>query len=113
MNKLYVTADTVIKNGKVLTVNCNDDIAQAVAILGNKILAVGTDDEMDLYIGDKTCVIDVDGKTVMPGFIDTHIHFGMYGLLDNGIIDLTYPKVKSIEEIKNIIKKEALNKKNW
>ena len=102
MSVMY--ADTVILNGSVLTVNQQDDVTEAVAIRDGKILAVGSNSEIEAYIGDETNVIQAGGKTVMPGFVDAHIHFGMYGLLDHGIIDINYPKAKSIEEIKALIR---------
>lgn len=111
MEREYVVADVIFKNGKVLTVNHKDEIVEAVAVKGKKILAVGTNAEMECYQGDNTKIIDAEGKTVMPGFIDAHIHFGMYGLLDHGIIDINYPKAKSIEEIKALIKADAAKKK--
>ena len=109
MSVMY--ADTVILNGSVLTVNQQDDVTEAVAIRDGKILAVGSNAEIEAYIGDETNVIQAGGKTVMPGFVDAHIHFGMYGLLDHGIIDINYPKAKSIEEIKDLIRAEAKKKK--
>ena len=106
-----VYADTVIVNGSVLTVNPHDDVAEAVVIQGGKILAVGSNAEIESYIGSQTKVIQANGHTVMPGFIDTHIHFGMYGLLDHGIIDTTYPKAKSIKDIQEMIRAAAATKK--
>lgn len=106
-----VYADTVIVNGSVLTVNPQDEVAEAVAIKDKKILAVGSNADIESYIGSQTKVIQANGHTVLPGFIDTHIHFGMYGLLDHGIIDITYPKAKSIEDIKALIRAAAATKK--
>lgn len=105
-----IFADLVIKNGVALTVNENDEIAEAVAVSGKTILAVGSNKEIEEYIGEDTRVIDADGKTVMPGFIDAHIHFGMYGLLDHGIINVAYPRAKSISDIQQLIKAEAAKK---
>ena len=95
-----LTADILIKNGQVLTVNANDDIVEAVAIKGNKIIAVGSNDDLADLVDENTQIIDAEAKTVVPGFIDTHMHFLMYGMLDKGVINIAYPKVKSIVEIK-------------
>lgn len=111
MEKMYLTADTVIRNGVVLTVNAKDEIAESVAIKGNRILAVGSEAEIAPYIGKSTQVIDAEGKTVLPGFVDAHIHFGMYGLLNHGIIDINGPTARSIEEIKALIRADAARKK--
>ena len=104
-------ADIIIKNGKVLTVNQTNDIVEAVAIRGDKILAVGSNADVDAYLGEGTRVIDAAGKTVLPGFIDAHIHVGMFGLLDHGVIDVAYPKVKSIADIQALIRADAAKKK--
>ena len=104
-------ADIIIKNGKVLTVNQTNDIVEAVAIRGDKILAVGSNADVDAYLGEGTRVIDAAGKTVLPGFIDAHIHVGMFGLLDHVVIDVAYPKVKSIADIQALIRADAAKKK--
>lgn len=98
-----ILADIIIRNGRVLTVNQNNEIAEAVAIRGNQILAVGTNAELEAYQGPDTQVIDAEGKSVLPGFIDSHIHVGMFGLLDHGIINVAYPKVHSIADIQRLI----------
>jgi predicted amidohydrolase YtcJ len=68
-------ADTVITNGKIVTVDAAFSIQQAVAIEGDKIVAVGTNDDLRRYVGAGTQVIDVGGATVIPGLIDNHFHF--------------------------------------
>lgn len=86
------TAAQVLKNGIVYTVageNWDQTPAEAVAISGDgKILAVGADAEIEAYVGDDTEVTDLAGKTVMPGFIDTHLHFPGTGLTELYEIDL-------------------------
>lgn len=109
MKQLF--ADIIIKNGIVLTVNKTDEIVEAVAILGNKILDVGSNAAMEEYLGENTKVIDAAGKSVLPGFIDSHIHVGMFGLLDHGIIDVAYPKVSCIADIQELIRADAAKKK--
>ena len=106
-----ILADIIIRNGRVLTVNQNNEIAEAVAIWGNQILAVGTNAELEAYQGPDTQVIDAEGKSVLPGFIDSHIHVGMFGLLDHGIINVAYPKVHSIADIQRLIREDAAKKK--
>jgi predicted amidohydrolase YtcJ len=68
-------ADVVLVNGTVLTVDANDSAAQAVAIAGGKIVAVGTNDAIRSRVGPATQVIDLRGRTATPGLIDTHVHF--------------------------------------
>ncbi|MDD3221037.1 MAG: amidohydrolase [Clostridia bacterium] len=104
-------ADIVIMHGNVITVNSSDDLAEAVAISENKIICVGSNEAVKDYIGEKTQVIDAAGKTVMPGFIDAHIHFIMYGMLGTTTINVDYNHVDSIKDIQNLIREKAKEKK--
>jgi hypothetical protein len=70
-----VVADLVLVNGKVWTVDRARPQAQAVAIWQGRILAVGSTDEIRRLIGDRTQVVNLQGKLVLPGFIDNHTHF--------------------------------------
>jgi predicted amidohydrolase YtcJ len=67
-------ADLVLKNGFVYTVDKKRTEAQALAFKGKKIIYVGDDVGIDPLVGNKTKVIDLKGKMVLPGFIDSHIH---------------------------------------
>lgn len=67
-------ATKVFKGGHVVTMDAQRTVAQAVAVRGDKIVAVGTDADMARFIGSQTQVIDLKGKTLLPGFIDAHIH---------------------------------------
>jgi predicted amidohydrolase YtcJ len=70
-------ADIVLHNGKVLTVDSNFSIAQAVAVRGNRIAGVGSDEDILALAGPNTQKIDLKGRTVIPGLVDTHRH--VYG----------------------------------
>ena len=81
-------ADLVIINGKVLTIDKDYPMAQAIAIKGEKIIAVGTTREISGMIDkNSTRVLDVGGRLVIPGFNDAHVHFGP---LDPDYIELRY-----------------------
>lgn len=67
-------ADQVLKNGVVYTVDRNRNVAQAVAIRGDKIVYVGSDEGAQKYVGSNTKVTDLHGEMVLPGFIDSHTH---------------------------------------
>ena len=67
-------ADTILINGKILTVDAQFSVRQALAIRDDKILAVGSTAEIRKLAGPKTRVIDLQGRTVIPGLIDSHIH---------------------------------------
>ena len=72
-------ADLVVNNGKIFTVADMNSFVQAVAVKDGKILAVGTSEALEKYIGQTTNVLDVGGKLVIPGFIDAHCHFSSGG----------------------------------
>jgi predicted amidohydrolase YtcJ len=67
-------ADVVLRNGKIYTADPARSIRQSIAFTGNTIVAVDDDKEMTPLIGSGTKVIDLGGKLVLPGLIDTHIH---------------------------------------
>ena len=67
--------DTVVTNGKILTVDSDFRVVQALAINQGRIVARGTSAEMAPYAGPNTKTIDVNGATVIPGLIDNHFHF--------------------------------------
>src|SRR6202165_212087 len=66
--------DLVLSNGKIVTVDERFRIAQAVAIRGGRIAAVGSNQEIAQLAGRNTRVIDLRGRTVIPGLIDNHMH---------------------------------------
>jgi predicted amidohydrolase YtcJ len=68
-------ADLVLRGGKVATLVSDKPTAEAVAIRGERIVAVGTAEEIGLLIGPQTKVMDTTGKLVVPGFIEGHGHF--------------------------------------
>src|SRR5215211_7161226 len=69
------TADLILTNGKIITVDEKFSIAQAVAVRGDRIIAVGTTADITRLAGPNTRRIDLRGKSVVPGFIDNHAHF--------------------------------------
>lgn len=72
-------ADRALTNGTVVTLADEEGEASAVAFAGDRIVAVGTDAEIEEHVGPDTDVIDLGGRTALPGFIDTHLHVPMGG----------------------------------
>ena len=66
-------------NGEIITVNERDQIAEAIAIKENKIIAAGSNDTILQLKDDDSEIIDLKGKTLIPGLIDSHLHISMYG----------------------------------
>jgi hypothetical protein len=91
-------ATLALINGSVITVDGRDTVAQAVAIAGGKIVAVGTTEQIKARIGSATEVIDLHGRAVTPGLIDTHVHFSEADALFT--IDLGDPSVKTIGDVR-------------
>ncbi len=76
-------ADMVLYNGQVLTMDRDQppiNVTQAVAVRDGRILAVGEDDRILKMAGPKTVRVDLGGKAVVPGFVDTHSHPNSYAL---------------------------------
>ena len=108
MNFDFSYLDIAFKNGSVITVNAQDEIAQAVGVKGNKIVFVGTNEEIDQLIDEKTQVIDLKGRTLMPGLNDSHYHpilNGMIGTdLDSAMVDTGFAQAKDIPSVLAILK---------
>ena len=106
-------ADVILHNGKILTVDKNFTVAQAIAIRGKEIAAVGTNDQILAMAGPDTKKIDLKGRTVIPGLIDTHNHIHDYaeqnygGYIGNDGL-MAYPVdwsgVTSADDVANQIK---------
>ncbi|UCG56557.1 MAG: amidohydrolase [Phycisphaerales bacterium] len=99
------SADLVIRNAKIVTIDKENPRAQAVAFRGERIIAVTSNADIERHIkGGHTEVIDAQGRLVVPGFNDAHIHFGF---VDPDYIDLRYvrdPKIIT-EKVKDAVAK--------
>ncbi|WP_167618271.1 amidohydrolase [Maribellus sediminis] len=97
-------ADVVILNGKVLTIDENFTIADSIAIKADRIVKVGTQAEIRNLINIDTTVIDVEGRTVIPGLIEAHLHPEQASLSE---LEAEIPVVKTIDELLQWIKKQT------
>ena len=101
-------ADSIYLNGKVVTVDDADSIAQALAVKDGRILAVGATADMKQFAGPATEVVDLAGKTVVPGINDSHTHAAMYGGSRPPMtLDVGFPTVRSIADIKAMVRARA------
>ena len=71
-----ICADLAFFNGKVFTLDSDDNVTQAVSVRKGKILRVGSNDYVKTSTGNRTKIVDLDGKTMLPGLIDSHMHPG-------------------------------------
>jgi predicted amidohydrolase YtcJ len=90
------TADLVLRNGHVVTMDTAQPEAEAVAVRGHRILAVGSDAEIERYIGSSTEVIDLNGRLAIPGFIEGHGHYAGVG---EKLLGLDLMNVRNWDEI--------------
>jgi predicted amidohydrolase YtcJ len=95
-----VPASLILTSGKIITLNARSDIGQAIAILDGRVLEVGTNESILRLKDEKTLVIDLHGRTVIPGLIDSHSHPTGYGMK---IFRPDLSKATSLAEIIQII----------
>jgi predicted amidohydrolase YtcJ len=97
-------ADLILYNGKIITVDAQDRIFQAMAIQGDKILAVGSDIEIKPLAGPLCKMLDLKGKTVTPGLIDSHYHVMYYGAqFWPGYLNIRHPRVLSKADLLQVV----------
>lgn len=94
-----LSADLVLINGKIITVDENDSIAEAVAVKGSRIIAVGTTAGLKKLAGRGTQIVDLKGLTVTPGLIDAHCHFASGGVGMLFILDVGFPAVRKMADV--------------
>ena len=101
-------ADLLLVNSDVVTVDTTLPFAEAVAIENDRILAVGTTEELSKYRGDDTELIDLHGQMVIPGFIEGHGHYTSFG---GSLLILDFRNAKSFAEIVSMVVEVAANTK--
>jgi predicted amidohydrolase YtcJ len=96
-------AELLIVNGNIYTQDGNKNV-EAIAIYNEKIIALGTAEDVEKYKGEKSKVIDAQGNFVMPGFIEGHGHFHGVG---KSQMNLNFLKSNNWEEIVSMVEKKA------
>ena len=101
-------ADLVLTNAKVITVDRDFSIKEAVAVKDGKIAAVGTSDDVKTYIASDTKVLDLKGKPILPGINEAHLHAPFFGATRPPLaLDLTYPNIKSIPDMVEALRQKV------
>ena len=97
--------ELILIHGKILTVDANDSIVEAVAIAKSKIVAVGSTAEIQRRAGPATRVVDLHGLTATPGLIDTHGHFAEGGV--NEMFDIVLSDIQQVSDVVAKIREKA------
>jgi predicted amidohydrolase YtcJ len=112
-------ADVVLRHGKIYTADPTRSIGQSIAFTGNSVVAIGDDDKVKLLIGPATRVVDLGGKLVLPGLIDTHTHpiDGAINGTKCNLADVGGGKPPTVEALRPVIRdcldKEPGDEDDW
>ena len=108
-------ADLILHHGKIHTQDSSRTVAEAMALRGNLIVAVGPDATIDALIGAKTKVVDLGGRTVLPGLIDAHTHPAQSAqdLGKCSLGDENMPVAAELAKIRDCLKANPGSPKNW
>ncbi len=101
---VHADADLILHNGKVVTVDKQFTVHQAIAVQGERILKVGSNDDILKLKGEKTNLLDLQGKTVLPGLIDSHVHPTSACMTE---YDHPIPVMESVQDVLDYIKGRA------
>jgi hypothetical protein len=97
-------ADLILHRGKIVTADAKFSIAQAVAVKSGRILKVGSDREILMLKGPQTRTVDLGGKTVLPGLMDSHVHPADACLTE---FDHPIPEMETIQDVLDYIRRRA------
>jgi predicted amidohydrolase YtcJ len=105
----HADPDVVFLNGKVVTLDAGGTITSSVAVKKGKVVCAGSDEEMRKCAGSTARIIDLHGKTMIPGFVDSHTHLGPASLSFRHYLDGRCPPNRSVKEILERIEERALH----
>lgn len=108
-----VPADTLYLNGKIYTADAADRFVRSVAVKDGMILAAGTEEELRPFRGENTRIIDLAGRTVLPGFIDVHNHYGQMSIAHFFADAGPWAGVSKIADIQALIRSRAREGEGW
>jgi predicted amidohydrolase YtcJ len=104
-NQQKIVADSILIKGRIATMDERRSFAQAVAMKGGRFIAVGSDQEIMIFKGEETKVIDAGGRTVIPGLNDSHMHVIRGGLSYN--VELRWDGVPSLADGLRMLKEQV------
>ncbi|HCC01763.1 MAG TPA: amidohydrolase, partial [Ruminococcaceae bacterium] len=94
-----ITADSVFMNGIVVTVDQKNSFKKAIAVKDGKIIDVGENEDIKIYIGSETKVIDLGGRMILPAAHDAHCHGVSMGG-NSLMVNFSYPEVNTIGKVR-------------
>ena len=100
-------ADLVLVGGRVITLDAESRVAEAVAVRGERVAAVGTAAEIEALAGPETRRVDLAGRAVTPGLMDAHVHFASGGANRLYNLDMSYPNVEKIADVQAMVAEQA------
>jgi predicted amidohydrolase YtcJ len=100
-------ADLVLVNGRIITVDADDRVAQALAVRAGRIVAVGADREIERLVGPSTRRVDLAGRAATPGLLDAHNHFASGALSELRQLSLSYPAVQRVADAVRLVGERA------
>lgn len=108
-------ADSIFINGKIATLDDNDTFVEALAVKNGFIIARGTTAEIEAYKGDNTQIIDFEGKTVVPGIHDSHVHLCDYSDNMRNTCDCSRGAAENLTQLRKVLAKQAekVGPGNW
>ena len=101
-------ADLVLLNGKIITVDSRDTIVEAVAVKNGKIAKLGNNEYVKAFVGPQTAILDLKGRTVTPGLVDSHIHVMYHGRqFWEGFLNIRFPNARSKADLLRLVAERA------
>lgn len=115
MRNQHLCPDMAFVNGRIITANSGNEIVEAAAIRGSQIVYAGDEKGLREILSNQTKIYDLKGRSMVPGFIDTHYHPILKGLFgttaDSAVIDTGYDNCKSIRDILTLVREAAKSRK--
>jgi Predicted metal-dependent hydrolase with the TIM-barrel fold len=111
MNNLTGKCDVILFNAKVYTMNEADTVAEAIGVKDGRIAYVGSSQDALEFCGANSIKINLEGKTVIPGFIDPHIHVGQMAVAEYGVDLGPWTGVKNIREMQVKMREQIQNRR--
>ncbi len=102
-----LSADTVLLSGKIATLDDDNRFVEALAARDGRLVALGRDSEVEPLIGPGTEVIDLEGRTAIPGIVDSHCHADSYAIRYLKHTPLNPPIIKSVDELLALVKRKT------